>query len=146
MFLVEIATGGATNPMTLHRLGALEPWAVLAGHQYWRLFGALFLHYGAIHLLFNAYALYVLGPPLEASIGTVRFAICYLLAGIGSSVSVVLLWRLGWTQADVLVGASGCVMGVVGALAGWLLRHPHAPMARRRLTNIAIIVALADSL
>ena len=70
MFLVEVATGGATNPMTLHRLGALEPWAVLAGHQYWRLFGALFLHYGAIHLLFNAYALYVLGPPLEASIGT----------------------------------------------------------------------------
>ena len=33
-------------------------------------------------------------------------------------------------------------MGVVGALAGWLLRHPHAPTARRRLTNIAIIVAM----
>ena len=142
MFLVEVATGGSTNPMTLHRLGALEPWAVLAGHQYWRLFGALFLHYGAIHLLFNVYALYVLGPTLEASIGTARFAICYLVAGIGSSVSVVLLWRFGWTQADFLVGASGCVMGVVGALAGWLLRHPHAPMARRRLTNIAIIVAM----
>jgi rhomboid protease GluP len=142
MFLVEVAAGGATNPITLHRLGALEPWVVLAGHQYWRLFGSLFLHYGAIHLLFNAYALYALGPPLENAIGTVRFAICYLVAGLGSSLGVVLLWRLGWTRADFLVGASGCVMGIVGAWGGWLLRHRHSPMVRRRLTSLAFIVAL----
>ena len=142
MFLVEVATGGATNPITLHRLGALEPWAVLGGHQYWRLFGALFLHYGPIHLLFNAYALYVLGPPLENAIGTVRFAICYLVAGLGSSLGVVLLWRLGWTRTDFLVGASGCVMGIVGAWGGWLLRHRHAPIVRRRLTSLAFIVLL----
>jgi rhomboid protease GluP len=79
---------------------------------------------------------------LEASIGAVRFAICYVVAGLGSSLGVVILWRLGWTQADSLVGASGCVMGVVGAWAGLLLRHRHAPMARQRLTNIAVIVAL----
>ncbi len=142
MFFCEIALGGSTNTLTLYRLGALDPWAVLSAHQYWRLFGSLFLHYGAIHLIFNIYALYILGPTLETSIGTVRFAICYLLAGLGSSLGVVLLWRFGLTKADFLVGASGCVMGIVGAWAGLLLRHRHSLMARRRLTNIALIVLM----
>jgi len=142
MFLLELVNGGATNPMTLHRLGALEIWSVLVGHEYWRLFTALFLHYGVIHLLFNVYALYVLGPALEEAIGTLRFAICYLLAGIGSTAFVLFLWRLGLSQPTSLVGASGCIMGVVGAWAGWLLHHRHAPMARQRLTSLAIIVAM----
>ncbi|MDQ2659300.1 MAG: rhomboid family intramembrane serine protease [Verrucomicrobiota bacterium] len=142
MFATEVALGGATNSATLHRLGALEPFSVLFLHQYWRLFGALFLHYGAIHLLFNVYALYVLGPPLENTIGSVRFVVCYLVSGLGSSLGVVLLWRVGWTHSDFLVGASGCVMGVVGAWAGWLLRHRHSLMARQRLTSIGTIVVL----
>ena len=145
MFLLEIRFGGSQDAIALHRLGALEPAAVLALGQYWRLLAALFLHYGALHLMMNAYALYVLGPSLEASIGTVRFLLCYLLAGIGSSAGVVALWRLGLTQADLLVGASGAVMGVVGAWAGLLLGHRHVPMARRRLINIAIIVAIQSA-
>ncbi len=142
MFFVEVALGGSTNSVTLHRLGALEPFAVIARGEYWRLFGALFLHYGALHLLFNCYALNVLGPPLERAIGSVRFIISYLVAGLGSSAGVVALWRLHWTQADFLVGASGSVMGIVGAWAGFLLRNHHAPMARRRLANIGFIVVL----
>ena len=43
------------------------------GHQYWRLGTALFLHYGPAHLLFNLFALYVLGPALERAIGGIRF-------------------------------------------------------------------------
>lgn len=142
MFLAEIALGGATNLDTLHRLGALEPQRVLRRAEYWRLVSALFLHYGALHLAFNSYALYVLGPPLEGSIGRLRFAITYLAAGLGSSAGVVALWAAGWTQADFLVGASGSVMGIVGAWAGLLLRHRDAPMARRRLLSVGLIVVM----
>ncbi len=142
MFLIEIVLGGATNDMTLHRLGALEPSAVISLGQYWRLFAALFLHYGTLHLLVNLYALYVLGPPLEAALGAPRFALCYLLAGFGSSVGVVLLWRFGLTQADFLVGASGAVMGIVGAWAGLLSRNRHMPLAGRRLASIGIIILI----
>jgi len=142
MFGVEIALGGATNEFTLHRLGAMEPYAVLVRGEYWRLFTALFLHYGALHLLFNLYALYVLGPTLERSIGAGRFLACYLLSGIGSSAGVV-CWRLlGWTHADQLVGASGAVMGVIGAWAGSLLRDHHAPLAGIQLRQIVLIVAM----
>ena len=84
----------------------------------------------------------VLQTPLEASIGGFRFSVCYLVAGLGSSAGVLALWRLGWTRADLLVGASGAVMGIVGAWAGFLLRHHHLPMARQRLLNIAAIVGL----
>ncbi|MEP6811335.1 MAG: rhomboid family intramembrane serine protease, partial [Chthoniobacterales bacterium] len=142
MFLIEMKLGGTTSTFALHRLGALEPTAVLVGGQYWRLLAALFLHFGPLHLLVNLYALYVIGPSLEAALGWFRFTVCYLLAGLGSSGGVVLLWWLGWTRADLLVGASGAIMGIVGASAGLLLWHHHLPVARRRLITIGAIVLM----
>ena len=142
MFLAECALGGSTNPFTLHRLGALEFSAVWFEGEYWRLLTSLFLHYGPLHLLFNLYALFVIGPGLEQAIGSIRFGICYLLAGLGSGIGVLLLRLLGLNNADQLVGASGCVMGLVGVWAGLLLRHRHAPMAGRRLKNILVIIAI----
>jgi membrane associated rhomboid family serine protease len=141
-FAIELRFGTGNEPAVLHRLGALEPYAVVVQGQYWRLFTALFLHAGAVHLLFNVFALWVLGPPLELAIGAVRFFTCYLISGIGSSTGVVVLSILRFTNSDQLVGASGCVMGIVGAWAGFLLRHRHAPLARQRLNNIIMIVAI----
>jgi rhomboid protease GluP len=142
MFIAELAMGGSTNFRTLHRLGALEPWSVRVADEYWRLLTSLFLHYGPLHLIFNLYALFIIGPGLERTIGSVRFAIYYLLAGLGSSAGVLLLNFFGWTRSEQLVGASGCVMGVVGVWAGFLLRHRNDPMASRRLKNILLIVAV----
>src|SRR5438552_8943687 len=68
VFLIEILFGGPENPLTLYRLGELDTISVLYGHQHWRLFTALFLHYGMVHLAFNMFALLVLGPPLERQI------------------------------------------------------------------------------
>ena len=142
MFIAELTMGGSTNSETLHRLGALEPWAVRFDGEYWRLVTSLFLHYGPLHLIFNLYALFIIGPGLERAIGSVRFATYYLLSGLGSSAGVLLLRFFEFTRADQLVGASGCVMGVVGVWAGFLLRHRHEPMAGRRLKNILLIVAV----
>jgi rhomboid protease GluP len=103
---------------------------------------SLFLHYGPLHLLFNLYALFVIGPGLEKIIGSVRFAFYYLLAGLGSGAGVLLLKWSELSRPDQLVGASGCVMGIVGAWAGYLLRHRHEPFAGRRLKNIILIVAI----
>jgi rhomboid protease GluP len=141
-FLYEIYAGGWNDPEVLHRIGALEPDAVVRQGEYWRLFTALFLHAGFLHLAFNLFALYVLGPPLERSIGTIRFLACYLLSGIASSAGVVALTEIGLVHESQLVGASGCILGVVGAWAGLLLRHRHAPFAKQRLANIGLIVAI----
>lgn len=142
MFIAELKMGGSTSPLTLHRLGALEPWAVRYGGEYWRLLTALFLHYGPLHLIFNLYALFVIGPGLERAIGSARFAACYLLSGLGSSIGVLLLRIYDFNRPEQLVGASGCVMGIVGVWAGFLLRNRHQPLAGRRLKNILLIVAV----
>ncbi len=142
MFGVEILMGGAKNDRTLDLLGALDPEAVIVRHEYWRLLTALFLHYGLLHIVINLYALYLLGPELERLIGSFKFIMSYLIAGLGSSVGVVLSHAFNLNHADQLVGASGCIMGVIGVSAGLLLRHRRTPLAGRRLRDIILIVAL----
>ena len=142
LILYEIFAVGWNDPDVLHRIGAVEADAVVAQGEYWRLFTALFLHAGFLHLAFNLFALYVLGPPLERSIGALRFLACYLISGLASSAGVVALTEIGLIQESQLIGASGCILGVVGAWAGLLLRHRHAPFAKQRLANIGLIVAI----
>ena len=142
MFAIELTQGGSTNPRTLHRLGQLEPSAIRYTGEYWRMGTALFLHYGPLHLAFNLYALWVIGPGLERAIGLGRFLFSYLLTGLGSSAGVVILRMVRVTSAEQLVGASGCVMGLVGVWVGSLIRHRHAPFASQRLRSILLIVVI----
>jgi membrane associated rhomboid family serine protease len=141
-FLYEMSVGDSNDPEVLHRIGALEIDSVVVQHEYWRFITALFLHGGLLHLGFNLFALYVLGPPLERSIGTMRFVACYLIAGVGSGAGVVGLTLVGLTKPAQLIGASGSIMGIVGAWAGFLMRRRHAPYARQRLSDVAVIVAI----
>jgi membrane associated rhomboid family serine protease len=142
VFLFEISIGDWNDPDVLHRIGALEPYAVVVQGQYWRMFTALFLHGGFLHLGFNLFAFYVLGPSLERSIGTIRFLACYFLSGLASSAGVVALTMVGLVQVTQVIGASGCIMGIVGAWAGFLVRHRHSPLAKQRLANIALIITI----
>lgn len=145
MFVAEIALGGATNFNALHRLGALEPYAVLARGEYWRLLMATFLHFGGLHLGVNLLALSFFGPTLETIIGGARFAFSYLLCGIISCAEVAVMWRFGANRADQLVGASGAVMGIVGTWAGVLLRERHLPHNRAALRNILLILVIQSA-
>jgi len=142
VFLFQIWFGELNDPDVLHRIGALEPYAVVAQGEYWRLFTALFLHGGFLHLGFNLFALYVLGPPLERSIGTIRFLACYLISGLASGAGIVALNQMGLVPDAQVIGASGCILGVVGAWTGFLLRHHHVPHARQQLANIGLIVVI----
>ena len=84
----------------------------------------------------------VLGPPLEQSIGTIRSAVCYLISGLASSVGVIAVTELRLIEVGQITGAAGCIMGVVGACARFLLRHHHGPFAKHRLASIGLIVAV----
>lgn len=88
----------------------LWPPAVADGQLY-RLATSAFLHYGAMHLLLNMWALYVVGPPLEMWLGRLRFGALYALSGLGGSVLVYLLSPLSTATA----GASGAIFGLFGA-------------------------------
>jgi len=143
VFCAEIYYGGSTNLETLHQLGGLFPPAVRAG-QWWRLVASLFLHYGPAHLAMNMFGLWVLGPFVEFALGAWRFLLVYLVAGIGS-MALVMALASGPAGEQLTVGASGCIMGLVGAtgavmLRGWL--REKALSARRRLLLVAIILLM----
>ena len=90
--------------------GAILPIGIAYG-EYYRLFTAMFLHLGLLHLALNMWALWVLGRTLEGVLGPVRFLALYLVAGLGGSVAVYL-----FSPATATVGASGAIFGLFAAL------------------------------
>ena len=79
--------------------------------EYYRLLTAAFLHANIAHLIFNMYALWIIGMQLESFIGKWRYLVVYLFSAItGSLLSVIV------TPDAVSVGASGAIFGLLGAL------------------------------
>src|SRR5882724_11439950 len=121
VFLCELP-GGSTDGENLFRLGALiVPLGRLHG-QWWRLLTAIFLHYGPLHLALNMLGLLVLGRWLERLLGSRSYLAVYLFAGIGSSLMVLLMATLTRSPPEMYLGASGAIMGVLGATAAVHLR------------------------
>lgn len=84
----------------------------------WRLFTAMFLHGGLLHVGLNMFALHQAGQVVERLFGRGGFLAIYLVAGLlGNATS---LW---WKPGPVSVGASGAIFGVYGALLAYLLRQ-----------------------
>src|SRR6188472_3836148 len=81
-FILWISYGPTAIADELGNLLALDKHAIQAG-EYWRLFTVTFVHGGLLHLLFNMYALYIVGPLVEALYGRVLFLTFYLLAAAG---------------------------------------------------------------
>jgi len=104
MFVLQAASPNLQSDLVLH-----SP-SVATGDWY-RLVTSAFMHYGIAHLLFNMYALYIMGPPLENWLGRLRFTALYALSALGGSVLVYLLSPLNAATA----GASGAVFGLFGA-------------------------------
>ncbi|MFK8078346.1 MAG: rhomboid family intramembrane serine protease [Granulosicoccus sp.] len=104
-YLAQISTQGAVT-----ELGMLYGPLVQHG-QWWRLLSAGFMHGGLLHVAFNMYLLYVLGPQLERWLGSVRFILIYFGAMLGGSLAVMIF---DWGQATL--GASGAALGLAGAM------------------------------
>lgn len=93
--------------------GALVVYKVLLDHEYWRMFTSMFLHAGILHILFNMWALWVIGGLMEAALGRGKFLVLYFVSGLAGSVLVLVAAPLN----SAVVGASGAIFGVFGALA-----------------------------
>jgi rhomboid protease GluP len=144
MFGVETLAGGSTSDAVLIRLGALLP-AEMTAADSWRLLAASFLHIGLLHITMNMLALFFLGPFVERILRGWRYAACYLGAGIGSMATVVVMYRLGVVHYGLVAGASGSIMGLVGATAAICLRDSRILKTRAsvdRLRNSASIIVL----
>ena len=104
--------------------------------QWWRLLTACFLHIGIIHIGFNMYVLYQVGPFTERLYGGVRYLAVYLIAGIAGNVLGIVLH-----PGIVSAGASGAIFGVYGGLLAFLLRQRAVvrPEAAKAIGKSALI-------
>jgi membrane associated rhomboid family serine protease len=112
----------------------------VANGQVYRLLSSAFLHepigsgLGLLHIVFNMWALIVVGPSLERMLGRVRFLAVYLVSALAGSV----LFYLVAAPTAVALGASGAIFGLFGA---WFV------LARRlRLDARQIIVLIVINL
>jgi hypothetical protein len=99
------------------------------GQQLLSLLSFMFLHGGFWHLLGNMWFLYIFGDNIEDRLGPFRYLVFYLLCGITSGLSHLLL---NLHSNMPTIGASGAIAGVMGA---YLVLYPHSKI----LTLIPII-------
>ncbi|MGQ0614780.1 MAG: rhomboid family intramembrane serine protease [Planctomycetaceae bacterium] len=124
----------------LLRFGGLERERILQSGEAWRLLAAIFLHGGAIHLFFNAFALVILFPVTALTLGFARTA-SILVAGGGlasaTNCAVIDPGRVG-------IGASGAVCALIGALfaAGRRRRDAEGRMMAQRMLLYAAVILL----
>ncbi len=100
---------GSTDNATLLKFGAVSTSLIKAGQVY-RLITSSFLHIGLIHLLFNMYALYVIGNQLETFLGKKKFLIVYLVSAVTGSLLYTMFTN------GIGAGASGAIFGLLGSL------------------------------
>lgn len=138
MFGLATLMGGSENPQVLLRFGAQFGPLIAAG-EYWRLFTAMFMHSGLMHIALNGFGLFIFGSMVEQSFGHIRFILIYILAGLAGGVSSYI-----FNPVSIGVGASGAIFGVIGALAAYFVvqRETFGQAARNNLAGIGLLVAI----
>jgi membrane associated rhomboid family serine protease/Flp pilus assembly protein TadD len=102
---------------------------VLLHDQWWRIITAAFVHIGAPHLIMNMWALWVLGTLAEAVLGTYLYVGVYLVCAIAGSLA-----SLYWNPGVAGAGASGAIMGILGAEVS-VLKFARLPLPKEVLRS-----------
>lgn len=120
IFIAESVSGGSTNHRVALKFGAYYSPYIERG-QWYRLFTAMFLHFGFLHLMCNMYSLYNMGQALEIFFGVPVYLFLYLFSGLAGNILTYIAERRTGRNA-VSAGASGAIFGLFGAylvLALW---------------------------
>ncbi len=98
-----------------------------------------FLHGGLVHLAINMLTLWSLGLAALGRVGAWRFLVIYIGAALGGAAVFGLLSRTG----QPMVGASGALFGLAGALLAWMWEDQPTLRAALRLAGRAVLILLA---
>lgn len=141
MFTLQAGQAGGFNLLwhidgsSAYRLGMNTGRLVFSDHEYWRFITAMFLHGGLIHIGFNMMALMQFGPAVEELYGSPRFLFLYTVTGaFGFLVSAFF--------GHYSLGASGAILGIMGAILAVTTRRGGAYMRDLRSRLISSLVFL----
>jgi rhomboid protease GluP len=140
MTLRGISPLNPTSDQLLH-WGADQAGKVLVEGDWWRLFSAMFVHVGIVHLGMNMWCLWNLGLLAEPLMGTFGVIAVYVLTGMAGNMlsiahNVILpVHDNGYAIYPVGAGASGAVFGIAGALIV-LLKSSRLPVPVEELKKL----------
>jgi len=106
--------------------------------QFWRLITPILLHGSFLHIGFNMYALFIIGPMLEKKYGVWAFIGLYLIGGLwGNTLSFLL-------SPNPSLGASTAIFGLIAAQGVYVYKNRHmlGPSARPMLMNIVMVIVV----
>lgn len=95
---------------------------LVAQGEVWRIFTAMFLHAGIAHVGLNMLSLFFIGPAVELFYGKWRYLVIYLASGIVGGIASYLMLP----PEVLLVGASGAIAGIFGALGAFFFVNRRA--------------------
>jgi rhomboid protease GluP len=141
IFLLMAFAGGSTNEPTLNAFG-VKANAEIARGQWWRFVTPIFLHIGILHLFFNSYALWIVGPQVERLYGGARFVILYVLTGVAGVVGSYF-----YHPQVISAGASGAIFGLFGVLLVFGIRYRKSvPPAFKRAVGTGVLPVIVINL
>ncbi|MDF1562028.1 MAG: rhomboid family intramembrane serine protease [Deltaproteobacteria bacterium] len=131
VYAFQLLVDGVDHATVFLRMGAGHGLLVRGG-EYYRLITANLLHGPFWHYGLNVFFFYMLGNMAERVMGTWRFVVAYLVAGLaGASLSAYFFTE------RFSVGSSGCIYGIIGAYAVLSLRHPRTIPAGFRIRKFS---------
>ena len=135
IFILTRVSGSMENEL-LFRFAQINQ--LVAQGDWYRIFTPVLVHANITHILFNMYALYQLGPAVEARVGVPSY-VGLLLAAAGWGGAFA--FYLGGPD-DFLVGASGAIFGLFGLWLHSAFRLRDTAFGRNLLSSLGFTLAL----
>jgi rhomboid protease GluP len=137
VYLLQYATNYFFQVDIPAAIGIKQNTLIMHG-QIWRLITPIFLHGSPLHIIFNMYALFAIGPTLERFYGRSRYLSLFMLSGFAGNVMSFIF------TASPSLGSSTAIFGLLGA-EGVLLyqnREVFGNIVPRALSQVVIIAVI----
>jgi membrane associated rhomboid family serine protease len=138
LYLVVLANQNVAYDLAMLGKGLLPTSGHLQGvaeGQWYRLITAAFVAppggLGPLDIVFNMWALIVVGPALERLLGHLRYIVIYLVSALGGSVALMLL-----VPYELALGASGAIFGLFGA---WFVASRRLQLDTRWIVGLVVL-------
>ena len=137
IYALQLASEYITGYDWLFIYGGKINEVILAG-EVWRLITPVFLHSSIPHIVFNMYALYILGRRSESVYGHARFTLLYFLSAFGGNVLSFVL------SPSPSLGSSTAIFGLLAAEGVFIFqnRRLFGKRTKSMLSNIIMVLFL----
>lgn len=138
IFLWMEIMGSTQDALYMVEHGAMYVPYMINNGQMYRLFTAMWLHFGIEHLSGNMIALLLLGDNLERAVGKGKYIVIYLISGLGASM-FSFVYNFVTASYAVAAGASGAIFGVIGALF-YVVAKNHGKLENMTVVRLGILI------